>query len=124
MKKLTDNTFNDVLNNSDALKLIKFHAAWCNPCQLQKLIVNDLVDELPYCEFYGVDVQEETGITAKFIVNSLPTMLLFKGNDLIDRRQGFMAKNQLKLWIEDADLAYKLKKREGSKEVEIDINNL
>ena len=92
---ITDDTFNDEVESSAQLTMVDFWATWCGPCRMVAPVVEELATE------YGekglrvgkVDVDENPGTAARFGVRSIPTILFFKGGEVVDRVVGAMPKN-------------------------------
>ena len=79
--KLTKKDFESVLTNSknDTLLVVKLGAIWCPPCRLMDSVINKIFKEnsLPSTEFFEVDVDEESELSHKFNVESIPTFLFY-----------------------------------------------
>lgn len=99
---ITDDTFNDEVESSDELTMVDFWATWCGPCRMVAPVVEELASE------YGekglrvgkVDVDENPGTAARFGVRSIPTILFFKGGEVVDRVVGAMPKGAFEQKIE------------------------
>jgi thioredoxin 1 len=83
------------------LKLIDFYAEWCGPCKMMKPIIEELEKEYEgTVEFAKMDVEEAGPEAQKYSVMSIPTFVLEKDGEEIDRKMGAMPKDVLKGWIE------------------------
>ncbi|MCU1461956.1 MAG: thioredoxin [Acidimicrobiales bacterium] len=98
---LTDTTFDEEVKGSDELVLVDFWADWCGPCKLIAPILEELATEyagkLRVCK---LDVDDNPGITGRFSVMSIPTLILFKDGDIATRMVGAKGKNQLRQELE------------------------
>jgi len=102
---VTEQTFDGDVLKSDVPVLVDFWAAWCGPCKMIAPIVEDLAGEYAgRLKVLKLDVDENTGIAAKYNVMSIPTLGVFRNGELIERIVGYMPKEQLKKRI-DAALA-------------------
>ena len=91
---VTDATFTE--ETKDGLVLIDFWATWCPPCQMQSPVLEELSDELEGKVIIGkVDVDEEKALAAKYQIQSIPTLLIFKDGELVNTLIGFNPKPNL-----------------------------
>ncbi len=90
---ITDDNFQDEVLNSDLPVLIDFWAIWCGPCKMIAPIVEELSTEYDGKAKIGkldVDSNQETSI--KYGVRSIPTLLIFKGGELVETIIGAVPK--------------------------------
>ena len=87
--EITDRTFESVVLKSDKPVLVDFWAAWCGPCRMVGPIIDELSGEYDGRAVVGkVDVDSNQEFAAKYGVRNIPTVLLFKDGELIDRKVG------------------------------------
>jgi thioredoxin 1 len=99
--KVTDATFDEMVMNSEELVLVDFWAEWCGPCKMIAPVLEELAQELDGQMTVGkLDVDHNPDTAMAFGVMSIPTLLLFKGGQPVDRIVGFQPKAQLKKRIE------------------------
>jgi thioredoxin 1 len=73
--------------------LVDFYAVWCGPCKMAEPILEELQEEnKDKISFYKLNVDECQGVAQKYGVMSIPTTILFKGGQEIDRQVGFSGK--------------------------------
>ncbi|MDH5599536.1 MAG: thioredoxin, partial [Cyclobacteriaceae bacterium] len=85
---ITDANFEEVLN-SDKPVLVDFWAEWCGPCRMIGPIVEELAGEYDGKAVIGkVNVDENPNVSAKFGIRSIPTLLVFKGGEIVDKQIG------------------------------------
>lgn len=84
--------------------LLDFYADWCGPCQQLGPVLDELSNEMTDVVIVklNVDEGENKSFALKHRVLSIPTLLLFKDGEVIERGQGFMPKDELISFINKA----------------------
>lgn len=94
--KVTDSTFEQMVVESDKLVLVDFWAEWCGPCKMIAPILDQIAQELDDKLVIGkLDIDENQDTAMAFGVMSIPTLLLFKDGEPVDRIVGYQPKPQL-----------------------------
>ena len=88
--------FSDIIK-SDQLTLVDFFATWCGPCKMIGPIISELAEEYDGKIVVGkCDVEENDDVAIDFGVRNIPTILFFKGGQLVDKFVGAASKDVLK----------------------------
>lgn len=83
-------SFESQIQNAQGVVLVDFFAEWCGPCKKQAVILHDLEPEAAEygAKIVKIDVDEHKDIAKKFGVSSLPTLIVFKNGEIVDRQTG------------------------------------
>ncbi len=83
-------SFESQIQNAQGVVLVDFFAEWCGPCKKQAVILHDLEPEAAEygAKIVKIDVDEHKDVAKKFGVSSLPTLIVFKNGEIVDRHTG------------------------------------
>jgi thioredoxin 1 len=91
--EITEANFDELVLNSDKPVLVDFWAEWCGPCRMVGPIVDELHTEYDGRAIVGkVNVDNESAISAKYGIRNIPTLLVFKGGEIVDKQVGAATK--------------------------------
>lgn len=94
--EITDANFEEMVMNSDKPVLLDFWAEWCGPCRMVGPIVEEISNDYDGKAVVGkVDVDSNPGISAKFGIRNIPTILFFKNGEVVDKQVGAVPKAAL-----------------------------
>lgn len=94
MQELSSDNFKATINSG--VTLVDFNADWCGPCQMQKLILEELATESNNkYQIAGVNVDDEPDIASEYGVSSIPCMVIFKDGKEVERIVGLRPKAAL-----------------------------
>ncbi len=98
--QITDQNFEELANDSKPL-VVDFWATWCGPCKAIAPIVEELAAEYEGKVNIGkCDVDENDGVTGKFGIRNIPTILFIKNGEVVDKQVGAAQKAALKAKID------------------------
>ena len=79
--------------------LVDFFATWCGPCKMLSPVLEEVASESPNIKVLKIDVDEVGQLAARFGIQAIPTLMLFKEGQRIETRMGYQNKNQLLAFI-------------------------
>jgi thioredoxin 1 len=99
---LTTDNFKDTLNNEEGLPVfVDFFAEWCGPCKVAAPVVDKLADEYQgKMMITKLDVDENNQTAAEHGVMSIPTVIIFKNGEEVDRAIGFPGEDAFRKMID------------------------
>ena len=93
---LTDANFEEIVLKSDKPVLVDFWAEWCGPCRVIGPIVNEIADDYKDRIVVGkLDVDNNPGVSSKYGIRNIPTVLFFKNGEVADKQVGAVPKSNL-----------------------------
>ncbi len=100
--EFNDSNFDELVMSSDKPVLVDFWAEWCGPCRMVGPIVEELAGEYDGKAVIGkVNVDENQEVAAKFGIRNIPTLLVFKNGEIVDKQVGVASKNALAQKLEN-----------------------
>jgi thioredoxin 1 len=100
---VTDATFEAEVVQSPTPVLVDFWATWCGPCKQMSPVIDEIAGRMgDRVKVVKVDVDANPDVASRFGVRSVPTLLMFKGGEAIDRKIGAQPKQKLEQWIGSA----------------------
>lgn len=101
ISELSEKTFDDFVKKG--VSVVDFWASWCGPCKMMAPIFDEAAHELKgKVKFAKVNVDDESDLAQRFEVMSIPTLIIMKDGEQVDRAIGLMDKEELISRIEEA----------------------
>ncbi len=89
-------SFSEVINESDVPVLVDFYAPWCGPCKLMAQVLEQVNTDLKQkLRVVKINTDNYPNLATEYQVYALPTLVLFKQGQPVDRIEGVMNANQL-----------------------------
>ena len=101
-KNITDENFEKEVIKSEKMTLVDFWAEWCGPCKQVAPILDEISNEMSdQIVIAKHNIDEQPNIPTKYGVRGIPTMLIFKGGELISTKVGASTKSNIVSWIKE-----------------------
>lgn len=98
MKIVNAEEFNSTI--ASGVTLVDFYADWCGPCKMIAPVLEELSGVYTNVNFIKLNVDNEPEVAQKYGVMSIPTILMMKDGEVVNKQVGFMAKPQLESFIQ------------------------
>ncbi|MBT9313954.1 thioredoxin [Leptothoe spongobia] len=89
-------SFQEMLEEADKPILVDFYAVWCGPCQLMASVLEQVkAKQQDQLQIVKIDTDKYPNLASQYQIHALPTMVLFKNGQVVDRIEGAMSADKL-----------------------------
>ena len=95
MLNITNANFEEMVLNNPKPVLLDFWATWCGPCRMVAPIVEEIAQEREDILVGKINVDEEMELAVQFGIVSIPTLVVMKNGEIVNKAVGYMPKEKI-----------------------------
>lgn len=93
--KISTNSFKKEVLEESKTVLVDFYADWCGPCKMLSPVVEEVAKENENIKFVKINVDESQELAMQYNIMSIPTLVLIKNGQKVNRKVGLIDKSEL-----------------------------
>lgn len=93
--KITSENFEQEVLKSEKIVLLDFFATWCGPCRMVGPIIDQIAEENADIKVGKIDVDQDGDLAAQFQIFSIPTLIVMKNGELVEKAVGARSKEEI-----------------------------
>ncbi len=97
MLELKNENFQEEIQKG--LVLVDFYAVWCGPCKMMHPVIEEFAKDHLEVKIIKVNVDEHEELAQQYGIMSIPTLILMKNGEIVEKTVGFTTKEKLESWI-------------------------
>ena len=86
--EITNQEFQDIINNSREIVVVNFFAEWCINCLMMHPIVEYLAEQMNEIKFVKINIEDNQGLAKKYNITKIPCLIIFKEGTEVNRLKG------------------------------------
>ena len=90
--------YQDVIGQQ-GLVVVQYFATWCGPCKMLKPVLEQISTEMADTKFFRVDIDLFRNQAIEAGIKSVPTVVLYKDGEEVDRQAGYQPKERIQAWM-------------------------
>lgn len=98
--EVTKEEFSRIVSNGHKLIVVDFFADWCMPCLMMAPVIEELAEDMKDIKFVKIDVDDNSELSEKYEIRSIPTLIFFSKGKMVDKVIGGMDEDSLREKIE------------------------
>ncbi|TVP85076.1 MAG: thioredoxin [Acholeplasmataceae bacterium] len=99
MKEYEGQAYETVIGQQ-GIVAVQYYATWCGPCKMLKPVLDSLSDDMKDVKFFRVDIDQYRQQAIEAGIRSVPTVVLYKDGEEVDRQAGYQPKERMASWME------------------------
>ena len=94
--EINDDAFDAEVMQSEKVTLVDFWAPWCGPCRKLGPVIEEVADEMAdKIKVVSLNIDENLKVAKEYAISAVPTVMIFKGGQAVERMVGLMQKSAL-----------------------------